>query len=171
MKSFSYVITDELGIHARPAGLLCKLVKSLDSVVTINNNATPAAPVATSDSRCGAGQITLHASAAAGTINWYANNTTETSLATGADFTTPELTSGAMTYYVGVTHNNCPSARVPVTATINPVPATTTNEISTIAAVSILLPKNTATKVSKITPTATSNAILSAPLTPTFSIT
>lgn len=36
MKSFSYVITDELGIHARPAGLLCKLVKSLDSVVTIN---------------------------------------------------------------------------------------------------------------------------------------
>ena len=35
MKTFNYVITDALGIHARPAGLLCKLVKSLDSKVTI----------------------------------------------------------------------------------------------------------------------------------------
>ena len=35
MKTFDYVITDELGIHARPAGLLCKLAKSFDSKVTI----------------------------------------------------------------------------------------------------------------------------------------
>lgn len=35
MISFDYVITDELGIHARPAGLLCKLAKSLDSKVTV----------------------------------------------------------------------------------------------------------------------------------------
>ncbi len=36
MKKFDYTITDELGIHARPAGLLVKLVKSLDSKVTVD---------------------------------------------------------------------------------------------------------------------------------------
>ena len=35
MKKFEYVITDELGIHARPAGLLVKAAKALDSTVTI----------------------------------------------------------------------------------------------------------------------------------------
>lgn len=35
MKSFEYVITDEVGIHARPAGLLSKKVKEFNSVVTI----------------------------------------------------------------------------------------------------------------------------------------
>ena len=29
MKSFNYVITDEVGIHARPAGLLVKEAKRL----------------------------------------------------------------------------------------------------------------------------------------------
>ena len=28
MKEFTYLVTDELGIHARPAGLLAKLAKS-----------------------------------------------------------------------------------------------------------------------------------------------
>lgn len=35
MKSFDYVITDEVGIHARPAGLLAKAVKALGAKVTI----------------------------------------------------------------------------------------------------------------------------------------
>ena len=35
MKKFEYVITDALGIHARPAGLLAKAAKALDSTVTI----------------------------------------------------------------------------------------------------------------------------------------
>ena len=35
MKSFEYTITDEVGIHARPAGLLAKKVKDYQSVVTI----------------------------------------------------------------------------------------------------------------------------------------
>lgn len=33
MKQFTYTIQDTLGIHARPAGLLAKLAKSLDPVV------------------------------------------------------------------------------------------------------------------------------------------
>lgn len=35
MKKFEYVITDSIGIHARPAGQLVKLVKDLDAAVTI----------------------------------------------------------------------------------------------------------------------------------------
>lgn len=35
MKKFEYTITDPVGIHARPAGLLVKAAKALDSTVTI----------------------------------------------------------------------------------------------------------------------------------------
>ena len=35
MKEFTYTITDPVGIHARPAGLLAKAAKALDSTVTI----------------------------------------------------------------------------------------------------------------------------------------
>ncbi|MDD6763380.1 MAG: HPr family phosphocarrier protein [Clostridiales bacterium] len=38
MKTFEYTIKDELGIHARPAGLLVKAVKALDSKVTIEKD-------------------------------------------------------------------------------------------------------------------------------------
>lgn len=36
MKSFNYTITDEIGIHARPAGLLTKEAKKYNSKITIN---------------------------------------------------------------------------------------------------------------------------------------
>lgn len=35
MKEFIYTVKDALGIHARPAGLLVKAVKELDSEITI----------------------------------------------------------------------------------------------------------------------------------------
>lgn len=35
MKKFEYTITDPVGIHARPAGLLAKQAKTLDSTITI----------------------------------------------------------------------------------------------------------------------------------------
>ena len=35
MKQFQYVITAPIGIHARPAGLLVKAAKALDSTVTV----------------------------------------------------------------------------------------------------------------------------------------
>ena len=35
MREFTYTITDPVGIHARPAGLLAKAAKALDSTVTI----------------------------------------------------------------------------------------------------------------------------------------
>lgn len=39
MKTFTYTITDELGIHARPAGLLVKAAAPFQSEITL---ATPA---------------------------------------------------------------------------------------------------------------------------------
>lgn len=36
MKQFTYTITDPVGIHARPAGMLAKAAKALASTVTIS---------------------------------------------------------------------------------------------------------------------------------------
>ena len=38
MKQFTYTITDPVGIHARPAGMLAKAAKGLDSTVTITKD-------------------------------------------------------------------------------------------------------------------------------------
>lgn len=38
MKVFTYTITDEIGIHARPAGLLVKEAKNYNSKITIGLN-------------------------------------------------------------------------------------------------------------------------------------
>ncbi|MGN0598289.1 MAG: HPr family phosphocarrier protein [Oscillospiraceae bacterium] len=43
MKTFSYTIKDEIGIHARPAGLLAKKAKEFESVITIEKNGRSAA--------------------------------------------------------------------------------------------------------------------------------
>lgn len=37
MKSFSYVVTEKDGIHARPAGVLAKMAATVKSDVTIKN--------------------------------------------------------------------------------------------------------------------------------------
>lgn len=38
MKTFTYTIKDELGIHARPAGMLAKTAKTYDSEITITKD-------------------------------------------------------------------------------------------------------------------------------------
>ena len=42
MKEFTYTIKDEIGIHARPAGNLVKLIKGFSSSVTIEKEGKPA---------------------------------------------------------------------------------------------------------------------------------
>ncbi len=37
IKKFNYTVQEESGIHARPAGLLVKTVKALDSTITLEN--------------------------------------------------------------------------------------------------------------------------------------
>ena len=39
MKKFEYTVQDATGIHARPAGLLVKAAKTLDSTITLENTA------------------------------------------------------------------------------------------------------------------------------------
>ncbi|MCI6714126.1 MAG: HPr family phosphocarrier protein, partial [Lachnospiraceae bacterium] len=38
MKEFDYVITDEVGIHARPAGLLVKEAKKYESKIVLSKD-------------------------------------------------------------------------------------------------------------------------------------
>jgi len=38
MKTFTYTITDSLGIHARPAGMLAKTGKGFESKITIEKD-------------------------------------------------------------------------------------------------------------------------------------
>lgn len=41
MKQFTYTIKDELGVHARPAGLLVKLAKSMPARSPLKKMARP----------------------------------------------------------------------------------------------------------------------------------
>ena len=41
MKEFSYTIKDAIGIHARPAGNLVKLIKGYSSTVTVEKEGKP----------------------------------------------------------------------------------------------------------------------------------
>ena len=40
MKTFTYTIQDEVGIHARPAGLLAKKAKEVQSTITMEKAAS-----------------------------------------------------------------------------------------------------------------------------------
>lgn len=42
MQEFKYTIKDELGIHARPAGLLVKLASTFKSTITVDTGAKQA---------------------------------------------------------------------------------------------------------------------------------
>ncbi len=42
MKKFNYVVKDELGIHARPAGLLAKTAQQFESKITLENKSKSA---------------------------------------------------------------------------------------------------------------------------------
>ncbi|MFC4746176.1 hypothetical protein ACFO5S_01880, partial [Flavobacterium branchiicola] len=91
------------------------------TAVTATVNTLPTINTTTQDSRCGAGTLTLKATASSGaTINWYTDPTGGTPLYTGADFTTPSL-SATTTYYVGATTTaGCSSAsRIAVAAVVN----------------------------------------------------
>ena len=90
-------------------------------MATFTINITPAAPTSvTNNSRCGNGSVVLGASATS-TIYWYGSSSGGSSLNSGTSYTTPSLNS-TTTYYVQ-TGTTCPSARIPVVATVNPVSA------------------------------------------------
>lgn len=101
--------------------------KIVNGFITVT--AYPSILTTTPASRCDAGSVTLNATASAGILNWYANASGGTSLASGTNFTTPNLTA-TTTYYVEAVNGVCSSARTAVIATVN----TTPNLISTTSA-------------------------------------
>ncbi|PKQ46312.1 Ig-like domain-containing protein [Confluentibacter flavum] len=75
--------------------------------------------------RCGAGTLTLEASASLGTVLWYETATGGTSVGNGNTFDTPNI-NATTTYYAMASYNGClEGARVPITARINPIPSIT----------------------------------------------
>lgn len=73
-------------------------------------------------SRCGAGTVSLSATASAGTISWFANASGGTALGTGNAFTTPSISSNT-TYYVSTEANGCASSpRTAVAASVTATP-------------------------------------------------
>ena len=89
---------------------------------------------------CGPGIVALSASCSAGTINWYSTVTGGTAIATGANFSTP-LLSSTTTYYIDAVSTICTStSRSAITATIIPLPTiTSTTPSNTCGTGSVVL--------------------------------
>ncbi len=87
-------------------------------------NATPDAPVASGDERCGAGTVMLKVQnpSDAASYLWYAQAQGGEPLYTDSAFTVANLQT-TTTYYVAALVNGCESPRTAVTATVNPLPA------------------------------------------------
>jgi hypothetical protein len=94
----------------------CFTTNAVQAVVT-----DPQPTSTTPASRCGFGTVTLGATAATGTISWYASQGAASNEGLGTSFTTPTLSS-TYTYWVGVKVGTCEGTRVSVVATINPAP-------------------------------------------------
>lgn len=84
------------------------------------------APTPINVNRCGNGTVTLSASGCTtGDIYWYTASSGGFAIAVGTNYTTAGLTS-SVTYYISCAVGDCTSDRVPITATVNPIPGTPT---------------------------------------------
>lgn len=73
---------------------------------------------------CGAGVVSLQATATDGAVYWYTSNTGGTPVATGNSFTTPNLTT-TTPYYVDAANGSCPNGpRTEIIATVKSLPNT-----------------------------------------------
>ncbi len=101
--------------------------------LVVNN--LPAPPNVVNGLNCGPGAVTLTASGGSpGDYRWYTDSPTLIAGEVNDTFTTPVLTS-TTSYFVSLVDTFCESNRIPVTATINPLPAkpTITSSILPIA--------------------------------------
>jgi gliding motility-associated-like protein len=99
-----------------------------DPILQISASTTitiPRIETTTPATRCGNGSVTLQATASNGTVNWYNNPISGTSIFTGNSFATPNLTT-TTNYYVDASNGNCPNGpRTEITATVNTTPSIT----------------------------------------------
>ncbi len=98
-------------------GARVPVVATINAVPTVSG---------TGVSRCGTGTLSLSASSTnSGAIfHWFTSASGGTAVGTGATFTTPTL-NATTTYYVSATANGCSSDRIPVVATVQPLPVAT----------------------------------------------
>ncbi len=73
---------------------------------------------------CGSGTTLLEAKSSAGIINWYADETGTSIIATGSSFTTPVLNAN-QTYYAAAEFEGCVTKRTAVEVRVNEVPEVT----------------------------------------------
>lgn len=100
------------------------------SAVTLTVNASPTITSTTPGNRCGTGTVNLSAVASAGSLSWFTAATGGAAIGTGANFTTPSI-STTTTYYVGAANAGCNSAsRSAVVATVNQNVAVNSNATS-----------------------------------------
>lgn len=109
------------------------------NITTVNPQILSGTPAV----RCGAGSVTLTASATPGAVlSWYTAATGGTPLFIGASFVTPSI-AATTTYYVDATMGACTSVRMPVLATVNANPVVSLgNDTSYCVAASVTLTAN-----------------------------
>ncbi|MBA4853001.1 M36 family metallopeptidase [Emticicia sp. BO119] len=89
-------------------------------------NPAPDSPIPNNVNRCGNGTVTLTTTGCSnGDIYWYTASSGGFAIAVGTSYTTAGLTS-SVTYYISCAVGNCASERIPITATVNPIPGTPT---------------------------------------------
>jgi gliding motility-associated-like protein len=91
--------------------------KAVVQTITLANSVTPNAPTSADVTICPNSPATLTASGSPGIYQWYDAPAGGNLLFTGANFTTPLLTSNT-TYYVETTVSQCASLRTPVNVNI-----------------------------------------------------
>jgi gliding motility-associated-like protein len=91
--------------------------KAVVQSITLTNSVTPNAPTSSDVTICPNSSATLSASGSTGIYQWYNTPAGGNLLFTGANFTTPLLTTNT-TYYVETTVSQCASLRTPVNVNI-----------------------------------------------------
>jgi gliding motility-associated-like protein len=116
MKSRGYIV--EYG--GMPSEAELQIATSTTLTIPQITSTTPA-------SKCDIGEVTLEATTNLGEIKWYENETGGSPIASGNQFTTPNLPNTTI-YYIETLYNSCAktSERIPITATINAIPIITT---------------------------------------------
>nr|WP_315244391.1 T9SS type B sorting domain-containing protein [uncultured Flavobacterium sp.] len=96
-------------------------------VATVNK--TPDTPTVHSPVyRCGAGTVPLQAASNMGVINWFTTSTGGTSVYTGNNFNTPDISANT-TYYAEASDSGCTSNRTPVNIIVYTPPVVSDEEL------------------------------------------
>ncbi|MDX1829751.1 MAG: T9SS type B sorting domain-containing protein [Lutibacter sp.] len=115
--------------------------------ISASTKITVSSIISTTDAEnCGAGSVTLKASASEGDVIWFDSPTNASSIFMGTSFNTPVLTA-TTTYYVLASVNGCTEGeRKPIVATIHNIPTITSTTNDTICDAGIATLKATASE-------------------------